>query len=190
MSAPAKVKKRITPTLIAPAAVQAPVEEEDVSGPKGPRKNPLLLKKGGAKAREVHDILHGNPQLHKNPWVHHVKQFAKVNNLPYACALSNPNIKVGYEKGSFTRAKTLASNIKAAPVQRKETIKKSGKKTEAGEAKKHAKYLSKLYGKDYEQEIANRQADRRKGGGTLGASFLDELEKRAPEYDVKYKKRI
>lgn len=33
-----------------------------------------------------------------NKWVQHVKQFAKNNNISYACALTHPNIKDGYEK--------------------------------------------------------------------------------------------
>jgi len=33
-----------------------------------------------------------------NSWITHVKEYAKKNNLSYACALSQPDIKNGYEK--------------------------------------------------------------------------------------------
>ena len=33
-----------------------------------------------------------------NSWINHVKKYAKENNLSYACALSQPDIKDGYEK--------------------------------------------------------------------------------------------
>jgi glutamyl/glutaminyl-tRNA synthetase len=33
-----------------------------------------------------------------NKWILHVQNYAKQNNLTYACALSQPNIKDGYEK--------------------------------------------------------------------------------------------
>jgi hypothetical protein len=32
-----------------------------------------------------------------NKWVEHVRKFAKDNNLSYGCALSDPNIRKGYE---------------------------------------------------------------------------------------------
>ena len=33
-----------------------------------------------------------------NKWINHVKKYANENNLTYACALSNPNVKTNYEK--------------------------------------------------------------------------------------------
>ena len=33
-----------------------------------------------------------------NKWIDHVKKYAKENNLSYACALSQPNVKTNYEK--------------------------------------------------------------------------------------------
>ena len=33
-----------------------------------------------------------------NKWIDHVKNYADENNLSYACALSQPNVKTNYEK--------------------------------------------------------------------------------------------
>ena len=33
-----------------------------------------------------------------NKWINHVKNYAHENNLSYACALSQPNVKTNYEK--------------------------------------------------------------------------------------------
>ena len=33
-----------------------------------------------------------------NKWINHVKNYANENNLSYACALSQPNVKTNYEK--------------------------------------------------------------------------------------------
>jgi len=33
-----------------------------------------------------------------NKWINHVKNCANENNLSYACALSQPNVKTNYEK--------------------------------------------------------------------------------------------
>ena len=33
-----------------------------------------------------------------NKWINHVKNYANENNLSYACALSQPDIKNNYEK--------------------------------------------------------------------------------------------
>lgn len=33
-----------------------------------------------------------------NPWIEHVRAFAKKNNLTYAAALSHKDIKKGYAK--------------------------------------------------------------------------------------------
>ena len=33
-----------------------------------------------------------------NKWIDHVKKYAHENNLSYACALSQPNVKTNYEK--------------------------------------------------------------------------------------------
>ena len=33
-----------------------------------------------------------------NKWIQHVRSYAKEHNVTYACALSQPNIKDGYEK--------------------------------------------------------------------------------------------
>ena len=33
-----------------------------------------------------------------NPWVEHVKKYAKDNNLSYGCALSTPECKNTYKK--------------------------------------------------------------------------------------------
>ena len=33
-----------------------------------------------------------------NPWIEHVRNFAKKNNMTYSCALSDKNISNGYEK--------------------------------------------------------------------------------------------
>ena len=33
-----------------------------------------------------------------NKWIQHIKKYSKEHNVTYACALSQPNIKDGYEK--------------------------------------------------------------------------------------------
>lgn len=33
-----------------------------------------------------------------NKWIEHVKDYSKKNNMSYACALSDPDIKNNYEK--------------------------------------------------------------------------------------------
>ena len=35
-----------------------------------------------------------------NPWILHIKEYAKKNNVSYACALSKPDIKEGYQTSS------------------------------------------------------------------------------------------
>ena len=137
---PVKIKKRITPTAVAPI-----VEEPEDNGPKGPRRNPNLLneqKKGGKMAKRVSEILKGNPKAkpkgeitqfnypsHTNPWVDHVKKFSEVNNLPYACALSNPEIKTQYVRGEYTNKSDL-KRVASPPRAEKKEKKQKGEKDE------------------------------------------------------------
>jgi hypothetical protein len=154
MSVPLKVKKRITPTnlaaAVAPALVSPAVEEDDDPGPIGPRKNPNPKKVYGNKTKLILERLHVT-KLHKNSWIDHVKKFSEKNGIPYACALSNPSIKKGYEKGSFTtksnvhevveaRAKRAISPEREASPKRKKS--KAVKKTD--ELAVHIKVLKKL----------------------------------------------
>lgn len=106
MSIAPKVKKRFNPangggTMGVPIPKAADQVENDDTGPIGPRKNPHLKKQYGNKTKLILERLHVE-KLHSNSWVDHVKKFSQKNNIPYACALSNPNIKTGYEKGTFS----------------------------------------------------------------------------------------
>ena len=140
MATVAKVKKRLAPTNLTELA-KLPPEVED-KGPTGPRRAPR--KAAGPRYKEVLKILK-NPstkQEHSNPWVHHVKLYAKTNNVPYACALSNPNIKQGYEKGKYTQKITASAVMgvgKTTP-----TAKETKKRKKADEAEEHEKFLTKL----------------------------------------------
>jgi hypothetical protein len=49
-------------------------------------------------AGKVNIIRQGGDIKKKNPWVEHVKQFAKQNNIGYFKALSDPNCKSQYRK--------------------------------------------------------------------------------------------
>ena len=40
-----------------------------------------------------------------NPWIEHIKKFAKANNTTFGCALSNPKCKETYKKPSQTQTK-------------------------------------------------------------------------------------
>jgi hypothetical protein len=56
-----------------------------------------------------------------NPWIQHVKSYAKKNKLTYSCALSDPNCKSSYKrpvKGSGD-LKSLQSQIDAAIMKGK-----------------------------------------------------------------------
>jgi hypothetical protein len=54
-----------------------------------------------------------------NPWIEHIKKFAKANNTTFGCALSNPKTKETYKKPSQTQTKQptfkeIAENRKKA----------------------------------------------------------------------------
>jgi hypothetical protein len=174
-----KVKKRITPTLIskldAPIAKSALEDEED-RGPIGPRRQKRI--KAGPKLSKALAILKEPKHKHEHPWVHHVKLFAEKHNMSYGCALSDPTIKSGYKKGKFT----LPTSV--TPKEPKK--RKAG--GESSEAKKHIKFLNKLAGGNYEDQVAKRRKERMEGGG-ISSSFLAELEKKAGggDYGKKYK---
>lgn len=40
-----------------------------------------------------------------NPWIEHIKKFAKANNTTFGCALSNPKCKETYKKPSQIQTK-------------------------------------------------------------------------------------
>lgn len=177
-----KIKKRIAPTLIAPLATSVSKqaqEEDDDKGPIGPRRAKKRI--AGPQLSKALGILKELHKKHTNPWVHHVRTFAEKNKMSYGCALSNPEIKAGYEKGKFTRpsdVKTLPEkDCGPATASKKRKAKGKG---EEDEAKKHLKFLNKLAGGDYEGNVAKRRKDRMEGGG-IGASFISNLEKRAAE---------
>tara|TARA_R110002126_G_scaffold230314_1_gene375108 strand:- start:5260 stop:5616 length:357 start_codon:yes stop_codon:yes gene_type:complete len=64
-----------------------------------------------------------------NPWIEHIKKFAKANNTTFGCALSNPKCKETYKKPSQTQTKQptfkqptfkeIAENRKKADKQAK-----------------------------------------------------------------------
>lgn len=168
-----KVKKRITPTLITtPGASNAnlittpvvapaiPVPTTKESSPKKKRKTEtkkVVVFKASSKKSKAK----GGP----NKWVEHVKEFAKVNSLPYACALASPFCSRRYKDGK---------DLKISLVKKK---KKKGA-SEADEAQKHLAFLNKQAGGDYEGQVAKRRRERMEGGG-IGASFIADLEKKA-----------
>ena len=48
-----------------------------------------------------------------NPWIEHIKKYAKDNNISYGCALSTPECKNTYRKPSSTpKQKTECKNCK------------------------------------------------------------------------------
>jgi len=48
-----------------------------------------------------------------NPWVNHVRNFAKTHNISYGCAISNPDCKSSYHKiGTSTKKVSIADNKK------------------------------------------------------------------------------
>jgi hypothetical protein len=49
-------------------------------------------------ASKIDILRQGGDIKKKNPWVEHVKQFAKENNIGYFEALSNPKCKSTYKK--------------------------------------------------------------------------------------------
>lgn len=133
----------------------------------------------GPRLKAHLSILKNKPNLHPHPWVHHVKAFAQVNNMSYGCALSDPKIRTGYVKGQHTT--NLANlNVGPPPIKHKK-VKAQGEKgltKEAKSAAKHLKFLNKHAGGDYQSAVDKRRRERMAGGG-LGATFMDDLEKRA-----------
>ena len=49
-------------------------------------------------AGKVNIIREGGDIKKKNPWIQHVQEFAKKNNIGYFKALSNPECKATYKK--------------------------------------------------------------------------------------------
>ena len=47
-----------------------------------------------------------------NPWVEHVRQFAKANNMTYMCAITEAS-------KTYTKDDKLKSKLKATPVEHK-----------------------------------------------------------------------
>ena len=43
-----------------------------------------------------------------NPWITHVRDFAKKNGVTYSCALADPKVKDGYVKQSVSVKKPRA----------------------------------------------------------------------------------
>ena len=167
MSIAPKVKKRFNPangggTMGLPVPKVAVQEEDDDPGPIGPRKNPNPKKPYGNRTKLVLERLHVT-KLHKNSWIDHVKKFSEKNNIPYACALTNPNIKMGYEKGSFTtksnvyevdKPKTKRGITPSLETEPKPKKAKAGKKSD--EFGEHVKILKKLGLDDRENNVQKR----------------------------------
>ncbi len=45
-----------------------------------------------------------------NPWIEHIKKFAKEHNITYAAALSDPKCKESYKSGAKSGAMTARYN--------------------------------------------------------------------------------
>ena len=59
-----------------------------------------------------------------NKWINHVKKYANENNLTYACALSNPNVKTNYEKViKKSRKQQIKEKLEIMKVQNIEFLK-------------------------------------------------------------------
>lgn len=187
MSVPLKVKKRITPTnLTAVAAstlISPVVEEDDDPGPKGPRKNPNIKKVYGNRTKMVLERLHVT-KLHNNSWIDHVKKFSEKNEIPYACALSNPNIKAGYEKGTFT-TKSNVFQVNEKKTKRAASPEKQKAKRVKRDDQKEIKAVKELEkrsgGQTFQDRIARIEAqaksgelDKRSKYKTLKTKALDE----------------
>ena len=73
-----------------------------------------------------------------NPWIEHVKEFAKKNNKSYACALTDPDLKKGYIPTGDKKRKPEklmmaepSTEVKAKDIVIKPRPKKAKPKTEA-----------------------------------------------------------
>jgi hypothetical protein len=69
-----------------------------------------------------------------NKWINHVKKYANENNLTYACALSNPNVKTNYEKViKNSRKQQIKEKLEIMKVQNIEFLKNKIKNIEEDE---------------------------------------------------------
>ena len=67
-----------------------------------------------------------------NPWVNHVREFAKQHNLTYMCAASTPECSKSYKEKQKPKAITApASAAASAPVVAKAVAKTVAPKTES-----------------------------------------------------------
>lgn len=60
-----------------------------------------------------------------NPWVQHVKAFAKTNKLSYGCAMTNPNVRDGYTpvaKSRKQKAEPVKAPVKAPAKPKKKLV--------------------------------------------------------------------
>ena len=68
-----------------------------------------------------------------NPWIEHIKKFAKANNTTFGCALSNPKCKETYKKPS--QIQTKQPTFKQPTFKEiAENRKKASKQAHAGSA--------------------------------------------------------
>ena len=59
-----------------------------------------------------------------NKWINHVKNYADENNLSYACALSQPNVKTNYEKVKRNQKTTSKRKVRNNEISKYRIFKK------------------------------------------------------------------
>jgi hypothetical protein len=120
---------------------------------------------------------------HHNPWIHHVRLFAEAHKLSYGCALSNPKIKEGYEKGRYT-----------PKIERKKKEKKSEDDrsvSKAAKKRKEPEAVEKYFSKEEIAGMEKRQKERAESSyGGLTKKYLNKAEFKLKEKELskKFKK--
>ena len=67
--------------------------------------------------------------MSNNPWIQHVREYAKQHGLSYMCAATDPNCSKAYKEGKTptTKTKTVTAPTSApvkvtTPIKKKKTI--------------------------------------------------------------------
>ena len=135
-----------------------------------------------------------------NKWVEHVKKFARDNNMSYGCALTDPDIRRGYEKAPIKKTKAKLQDEEREKRQDEEEARVNArnreeeKKSVANEPithKESKKMLKKLFeGKDLSSlaKVLKPQSKEEKLIGQLHDEYL-RLNK-VPKYTNKVRKAI
>lgn len=107
-----------------------------------------------------------------NKWVEHVKKFARDNNMSYGCALTDPDIRRGYEKAPVKKTKAKLQDEEREKRQDEEEARVSAKERE--EEKKR------------EEKKRAEEEKKRAKGRALEQKYWDDV--RAKEARMKAKK--